>query len=311
MNLAPSPPGRPQRLVLSPPIVADNPIGRVQNVLGGTVILLQLDGHRLGKIFLKVQNIADIGSPELIDGLVIVPHHTEVAVFFPQQTHQFKLGCVGILVLVHHNVLKTLLVVVQHLRTVPEQFHCLYNNIVKIQGVVHLQRLLVLPVHPGINGGGIVPRRLLLKPAHCLQLILGRGDHPQKGPLLVHLGIQVQSFHNSFYHSLLIITVIDGKTVVIPDPVNMPAKNADAGGMECGNPHLAGSLPHQTVHPLTHLPGCLVGKGDRQNIPGVHAHLVYEVGNAVGENTGLAAPRTRQKQQRPLCVHYRRLLLPV
>ena len=54
-------------------------------ILGGTVILLQLDGMRLGKKLLKIQNIADISSPEPVDGLVIVSHYAEIPVFCRQK----------------------------------------------------------------------------------------------------------------------------------------------------------------------------------------------------------------------------------
>ena len=71
----------PECLVLPAVIVADYGIGRIQDGGGGTVILLQLDYHRIRKFLFKVQDILDIGSPEFVDGLVVIPYHTQIPVF--------------------------------------------------------------------------------------------------------------------------------------------------------------------------------------------------------------------------------------
>ena len=51
---------RPQPLVLPTLVMVNDLVGRVQNIAGGTVVLLQLDDLRVRKYLLKVQDIHDI-----------------------------------------------------------------------------------------------------------------------------------------------------------------------------------------------------------------------------------------------------------
>ena len=89
-------------------------------------------------IDVKVQDILDVSSTELVNGLVVIAHHAEVLVFCRQQADELELGQVGVLVFVHHYVLETLLVIIQHIRVVLEQFHRLDDQVVEIHGVVLL-----------------------------------------------------------------------------------------------------------------------------------------------------------------------------
>ena len=126
--------------------MTDYLVGRVQDVLGGAVILLQLKDFRVGKYLFKIQDIADIGAPEFINGLIVVPHHAEIPVPGRQPAHKLKLHGVGVLILIHHNIAESFLIVVQRLRTVPEQFHGFHQQIVKIQSIVLFQLFLISPV---------------------------------------------------------------------------------------------------------------------------------------------------------------------
>ena len=73
--------GRPKSLILPALVIADHRVGRIQNVTGGAVVLLQLDDLCAREGTLKVQDIADIGTPELVDGLIIIAHHAEILIF--------------------------------------------------------------------------------------------------------------------------------------------------------------------------------------------------------------------------------------
>src|SRR5690606_27899141 len=55
-------------------VVGDERIGRVQNVAIGTVVLFQPDHIAVGIVALEVGHVADVGSAECIDGLVVVAH---------------------------------------------------------------------------------------------------------------------------------------------------------------------------------------------------------------------------------------------
>ena len=62
------------------------------------------------------QDILNISPPELVNGLVVIAHHTEV---FPppgQKAGQQILEMVGILILIHQHIAELILVIGQHFR---------------------------------------------------------------------------------------------------------------------------------------------------------------------------------------------------
>ena len=85
---------------------------------------------------LKIQNIADIGTAELINGLVIIPYYAKIAVLLCQQTNHLKLHRIGILVLVHHDITEAALVVMQNIRIGAEQFYRFADEVIKRKGAV-------------------------------------------------------------------------------------------------------------------------------------------------------------------------------
>jgi hypothetical protein len=70
----------PQFLGFAARIILNHRVGRVQDDAGGTVVLLQLQEPGLGKIFFKVQDVADIRTPPAVNALVRVAHHAQVVV---------------------------------------------------------------------------------------------------------------------------------------------------------------------------------------------------------------------------------------
>ena len=92
--------------------MTNHTVGRIQDILGGAVILLEFDHRSIRKDPLKIQDIVNIGPPEFIDRLVVISDHTKILVFFCQKAHQLKLYRVGILIFIHQYIPKTLLIIV-------------------------------------------------------------------------------------------------------------------------------------------------------------------------------------------------------
>ena len=76
----PRPGPGPQLLALPALVVADNGVGRVQDMAGGAVVFLQTDHPGPLVLLLEGQNVLDGGPPEAVDGLVVVAHHAEVLI---------------------------------------------------------------------------------------------------------------------------------------------------------------------------------------------------------------------------------------
>ena len=68
----------PQGLALAAVVVLDDAIGRIQNVGGGTVVLLQADGFGPGKNFFKVQDIFNGSTAEFINALIVIANNAYI-----------------------------------------------------------------------------------------------------------------------------------------------------------------------------------------------------------------------------------------
>ena len=105
---------RPQLLRLAGAVVFDDGIGRVENNLGRTVILLKLDHPDFRIIPLKVQNVLYVCTSPAVDALVDIAYNAKVVMFFRQKFGQQILYVVSVLVLVDKHVAEFFLVAPPH-----------------------------------------------------------------------------------------------------------------------------------------------------------------------------------------------------
>ena len=81
-------------------VLADEPTGNLDSKNSQEIVeLLKMSNKKYGQT------------------LVIITHDTQIAVTVRQQPDQFKLRRIRILVLIHHDVSKALLIVIEYLRT--------------------------------------------------------------------------------------------------------------------------------------------------------------------------------------------------
>ena len=115
----------------------------------GAVVLFQPHHMRAREVFLKPQDIADLGAAPTIDRLIIIAHAADVAVRLRQEAQPQVLGDVGILVFVHQNIAKPALVLIQHVRVGLENRHAVQQQITEIGGIQGFQAVLVLLIKLG------------------------------------------------------------------------------------------------------------------------------------------------------------------
>ena len=82
----------------------------MQNRRGGTVILLQLYRVASRKFRFKGQNIFKICASKTVNTLIVISHYTDIAILLGKRVNQTKLHIIGVLILVHKNIAKTLLI---------------------------------------------------------------------------------------------------------------------------------------------------------------------------------------------------------
>ena len=213
---------RPQAFRLATAVVCNHGVGAFENAAGGAVVLFQLDdlGVRVG--FFEIENVADVGTAEMVDRLVVVTHDTEVVLRLApvvdvgrQELHQAELRRVGVLVLVHKNMFKTVLVVGQSHVVGLQQFHRLHQQIVEVEGVVLLKILLVRLIGAGhIAVGGAVHIPEILR-AH--QLIFRLGDNRKNRLRRKPLHVNVEALKDVPHGALLVVGVVDDEVGRIAD----------------------------------------------------------------------------------------------
>ena len=268
-KLVPLPRLRPQLLALSSLVVADHGVGRLQNMFGGAVVLLQADDPAALVLFFKGEDVLNGGSPEAVDGLVVVPHHAEVLIASGQGGGQQILQVVGVLVLVDEHIAELPLIELPHLVKLLEQTDGVENDVVKVQGACLPQPALVLCVYLGDLGQPEVPRPLALGQILVSQLhgILCPRDVAQHRPGRKLLIIDSQVLQNILHHPQGVVSVIDGKGGGEAQLLNIPAEDANTGGVKGAGPDIVGSRAQHSGQTVLQLARRLIGKGDGQNGP--------------------------------------------
>ena len=97
-------------------VMVDERVGGLDDGLGRTVVLLQLEEPRRTIVLLKTEYIAYIGSAERVDRLRVVAHDAYVVLRRSQLLDQQILYIVGILILIYEYVAEYLLIIGQYVR---------------------------------------------------------------------------------------------------------------------------------------------------------------------------------------------------
>ena len=133
----------PKALALPARVVGDDGVGRLEDAVGGAVVLLELYRVAVLVVLLKVEDVADVRAAPAVDGLVVVAHDAQVVLPRGQGVDELVLHAVGVLVLVHQDVFEQLLVARQHVRGVAQQDVGLQEQVVEVHRAVALAALAV------------------------------------------------------------------------------------------------------------------------------------------------------------------------
>ena len=318
---------RPQPLFPPTLILGDHSVGRSQNPLRRTVILLQHNRPCLRIIPLEFLNITNRGTTERINRLIRITDHTQLARgnrsarLANQFSHQTILRMVSVLILINQHMAETPPIGFSHLGVIDKNRHNQSNKIIKIDRVGLPQPPLVYLINfSGQALAETTARTIRLRLSPLLrggllgrnQLIFPIRDDPQDRPGRDLFNVYVHLFKYLGDQTLGIIRIINGEVTVKPfNQVRLLSQNPHARGVESRHPHLLGNRPHQFCDTLPHLSRSLVSKGDGQNFIRLHTPSPHEVGNPAGQHRCLSRPRARNNQQRTACMQHGVMLLGV
>ncbi len=136
-------------------------------------------------------------------------------------------------------------------------------------------------------------------------MVLRPGDARENGARRELLVVEAHAAHCLFDDGLLVGFVVDHKVTRKPFIANaqrfdVTAKNAHTEGVKCRQQWFGqAAVIEQLVDPLSHLRRGLVGKRDRQD--GIRCDIPHlnEIGDAVGNDAGLARAGPSQNQRGP------------
>ncbi len=153
--------------------------------------------------------------------LVVVRHGAEILVPWclrrtaSQEADQLILRLVGVLKLVHMDVLVVPLIVLQHIGIAPPQLIGQQDQVVEVGGVVLAQQVFVA----GVDAGGHffeIFAHLFAELQRREELVLGAGDDAVDSAGVVLLGVQTHLSEHLAHRSELIIVIIDAEMAIEP-----------------------------------------------------------------------------------------------
>ena len=276
--------------------------GGGEDILGGTIVLLEADGLSLGEVVLEIEDVLDIGAAPAIDGLIFVAHNTNVVVRFGEQAHELVLAAIGVLILVDHDVAEAAIVERTGRFIVEEEADGFEQEVVEIEGIGGAEGLLVFVPNDGELSGGRIDGIAVEILGGLLQ-VLGVADPRKSGAILHELLIEAQVTETGLDERELIIIVIDAEMTVesgtnLSEGLAIAAQKAHAEGVEGGQVRRGGQIEafEQGCHARAHLGGRLIGEGDRQN--GGRGHMLRRdyVGDAMSNYACFTATGACQNQ---------------
>jgi len=211
-------------------------------------------------------NILHFGAAPAINGLIVIPHHEQIVALSGQQSQPSVLDGVGILKLIHQDMGKALLIMVQDIQPVPQQLVGTQQQFGKIHRPGTVAGILVGLIdryHPALV---VIPA--IIQMLRSTPLILLAVYKPLRLPGRPFCIIQVHLPDNPLEQAKLVIRIQDleglGQTCLLP----MGSQQAMGQAMEGTDPHAPHRLVQQCLYAVPHLPRCLIGEGYRQNVPG-------------------------------------------
>ena len=288
----------PEPLLVSLLIQPDHGVGGVENPRGRAVVLFELHHLRPGKLLGEAEDVADVSAAPGVDALVVVADHAEVATLAGELFDDGELGRVGVLVFVDQEVAIGVAVAFEHIRVFGEEPMDQHEHVVEIEGILHFEQQLVLLVDLGgdrFEGGVGAPPGFFRRD----QPVLPAADHRLNGRKRELPLRTAESSGRLLEQSLLIGIVCNGERGQIAELRNLAPENADAEGVEGAERHPAGDGGvDQRREPFAHLARRLVGEGHAEDLLRRNSGAEH-VGDAVGDDAGLAGSGAGEHQHRP------------
>ena len=262
----------------------DDRVGGIHDGLRRAVVLLQLEGLRRGVVVAEREDILNLRTSERIDTLCIVTHNTHPAVVHREAADDDILGIVGVLILIHKDILELLLILRQHIGAVTQQDVGLQQQIVEVHSSVSLAAAAVLHIHLAklrhlhlsVLGGKARVRHIGTRGN---QGILGVGDTRENTRRLVLVVSQIALLADCLDEILAVVGLIDGECLGVAYTLGILPQDTRKDRVESTHSDVVRrrAFDH-LLNAFTHLACRLVGEGEGEDVPGLDTllqHICY------------------------------------
>ena len=238
-----------------------------------------------------------------------------------QKLHQLELSVVGVLELVHHDVLETALIAAAYVGPRPEQLQGKHDLIAEVDAAVARHQFLILGIRRGqlalldgalacffvVAGGG----RLAGQSLDVRLIFVGgdvfvfaaadeRDDRPDVTARITERPVMRQrELEQAVAEENDLLGAVEHPEVGLePHLERVLAQQPVAEGVEGRNFDVGIAVVDQRVDALLHLSGRFVGEGEREDLVGARLALRDEPGDAPSDDRRLAGAGAGDDQER-------------
>ncbi len=284
--------------------MADEGVGRVEDVAVAAVVLLELDLALHVKLAHKVGHVAHARATEGVDALVVVAHGNHAAISrtgFKAPAHIVArqllepgvLQLVGVLELIDQDVLEPALVVLADRVVVAQQLVAAQHQLAEVHHAFALALFLVQLVDLDLLAGVAV---VGLDVGGAQAFFLAVGDEVRqllgRKTLIVHVVLLAQALDGR----KLVLRIQNLKRLRQACGLVVRAQKPVAQAVEGANPHAAHVHRQHGRQARHHFLGGLVGECDSQDAAGRGVAVLQQPGDAGGEHARLARASARQDE---------------
>ncbi len=262
-NRLPLGPFGPQLLAKALRVVGDDAVGGFEDIGGGAVVLLEANG--LGALIVgqEALDVLDLGAAPAVDGLVIVADDHHFAAVASQHPQPGVLDTVGILELIHQDVLEAVAVVLEDVGLAQPQLVGAQQEFCEVHQPGAIAGLLIGLVDLLIGAGDGVAVEIDVAGAQALVLLaVDVAHHGARRPVLL---VEVEGLEHPADEAVLVVGVEDLEILRQARIQMVGPQQAVGDAVEGADPHAAHAVPDHFFDPAAHLCRRLVGKGDRDD----------------------------------------------
>ena len=251
-----------QILIDTVAVILDQCIRTVQNLLGGTVVLIQHNGMAVRKIPFKIHNDIHLCTTPGINRLIGIADHAQIAAFLYQQLDDGILQIIDILKLIDMQIREAALPFCAYLFLAFQYTVGKNQQIIEIQRIHFLQALLVKLVDIGLDlfTRPFAGTRLGCCGINKIRFVVAYVR--QHTVVAVAFDIDMHLLVGIPQDALLIICIQNREISRISQLQNVLPQQTYAKGVNGGNRNRLGYISQQIFHSLFHFSSRLIRKGD-------------------------------------------------